>query len=105
MPEPKCPVTATINKLDELVKSGELKDPKSRRRAEDMLALMRDIAWGSASLEHIQAVKMLSREIIEDGSTAACVETGNMDGGERLPRERVSCTRLDISGEEAAPRY
>jgi putative selenate reductase YgfK subunit len=80
MPEPKCPVTTTINKLDELVKSGELKDPKSKRRAEEMLALMRDIAWGSASLEHIQAVKLLSRELIEEGSAVACVETGKMVG-------------------------
>ena len=78
MPEPKCPVMITINKLDEIIASGTLKDPKSRRIAEEILELMRDIAWGSASSEHIPAMKLLARELIEEGSAAACVDTGKM---------------------------
>jgi len=78
MPEPTCPVSTTIDKLDKLIQSGELKDPKSRRRAEEILALMRDIAWGSATLEHIQAMMTLSRELTEEGSAEACIQTGKL---------------------------
>jgi len=78
MPEPKCPVMITINKLDETIASGALKDPKSRRIAEEILDLMRDIAWGSASPEHVPAMKSLALELIEEGSTDACIDTGKM---------------------------
>ncbi len=78
MLEPKCPVMLTINRLDKTIASGSLKDPKSRRIAEEVLALMRDIAWGSASSEHIPAIQALAGELIDEGSAAACIDTGKM---------------------------
>ncbi len=78
MPEPTCPVTVTINKLEETIASSGLKNPKSRRITEEMLALMRDIAWGSASSEHVTAMKALARELIDEGSADVCIDTGKM---------------------------
>jgi len=78
MLEPKCPVMITINKLDKTISSGSLKDPKSRRIAEEILSLMRDIAWGSASSEHIPAIESLAQELIDEGSADACIDTGKL---------------------------
>ncbi len=78
MPEPKCHVMIAINKLEEVIASGGLKNPKSRRIAEEILDLMRDIAWGSGSTDHIPAMQSLAVELIENGSAAACINTGKM---------------------------
>ncbi len=76
MPEPQCPVMMTINQLDNLIRSGALKAPKSRRAAEEILNLMRDIAWGSASKEHIPAIQSLAQELTAEGASQAAVDTG-----------------------------
>jgi NADPH-dependent glutamate synthase beta subunit-like oxidoreductase len=78
MPEPTCPITVTINQLDQTIKSGDLKDPQNRRRAEEILELMRDIAWGSASSEHIPAMRTLAEEMLKERKAKACTDTAKM---------------------------
>ena len=51
MPETKCPVTDTIGKLSTVIDAGGLTDPRSRRRAEDILALLNDVARGRAAAQ------------------------------------------------------
>ena len=76
MSETKCPVTMTINELDNLIRSGALKAPKSRRAAEEILDLMRDIAWGRASEAHIPAIQSLAQELTAEGASPAAVDAG-----------------------------
>ena len=64
-----CPVNTTIAKLDESINSGRLKHPKGRRLAEEILELLKDVAWGRAGDEHVPAVESLSQELIDDGRT------------------------------------
>jgi hypothetical protein len=44
MPEQSCPVDQTIQQLREMTDSGRLVHPRSRRIAEEILALLLDIA-------------------------------------------------------------
>ena len=60
MPEKTCPVTDIIAKLSTAIDSGILTDPRSRRRAEDILALLNDVAWGRADTEHLPTMKSLA---------------------------------------------
>ncbi|MEN8243987.1 MAG: FAD-dependent oxidoreductase [Thermodesulfobacteriota bacterium] len=78
MPEPTCPVTVAINQLDQTIQSGDLKNPKNRRRAEEILALIRDIAWGSASSDHVPAIKTLADKMLAQKMAKSCAETAKM---------------------------
>ncbi|MBU4426209.1 MAG: NAD(P)-binding protein, partial [Proteobacteria bacterium] len=73
-----CPVSNTIIKLNEIVKSGQLKIPKSRRIAEEILELLNDISWGRAGDEHIPAIRSLSHELKDKDLDESSVETGNL---------------------------
>ena len=66
MPETACPVNRTITELKEIVESGQLSHPRSRRIAEDILQLLVDIAWGRAGREHLSALESLSAELGDD---------------------------------------
>jgi len=78
MPEKTCPVNDLIKRLDTAIDSGQLADPRSRRRAEDILALLRDVAWGRADIEHLPAMLTLAQKIAEQGRSAASQSTGKM---------------------------
>ena len=78
MSESICPVSATIHQLDVVIKSGGLTYPKNKRRTEEILDLMRDIAWGSASSDHVATIEKLSREIFKEAKTKACTKTAEM---------------------------
>jgi NADPH-dependent glutamate synthase beta subunit-like oxidoreductase len=56
MIEPTCLVLRTYNQLMELVDSGCLTHPRARRRAEDLLDLIRDVCTGSSGPTHLQAI-------------------------------------------------
>jgi NADPH-dependent glutamate synthase beta subunit-like oxidoreductase len=77
MPENGCPVNATINELDHIIHSGSLKHPKSRRRAEDILHLMQDIAWGRAGKDHIPSLNKLADELTAEGPDAICQQVAD----------------------------
>ena len=73
-----CPVSNTIIKLNEIVKSGQLKIPKSRRIAEEILELLNDISWGRAGDEHIPAIRSLSHELKDKDLDESSIETRNL---------------------------
>jgi NADPH-dependent glutamate synthase beta subunit-like oxidoreductase len=75
MPEQSCPVNRTIHQLKETTDSGRLSHPRSRRVAEEILALLQDIAWGRAGEEHLPAVEGLCDELACDQETDAAIRT------------------------------
>jgi NADPH-dependent glutamate synthase beta subunit-like oxidoreductase len=78
MPETKCPVTDTIGKLSTIIDAGGLTDPRSRRRAEDILALLNDVAWGRADTEHLPTIESLTQKLEEQGKTEASQNAGKL---------------------------
>jgi NADPH-dependent glutamate synthase beta subunit-like oxidoreductase len=78
MPEKTCPVNNLISRLSAAIESGQLKDPRSRRRAEDILALLNDVAWGRADKEHLPAMESLAQKIVEEGRTESSKKTAGM---------------------------
>lgn len=73
-----CPVSNTIAKLDESINSGRLKHPKGRRLAEEILELLKDVAWGRAGDEHVPALESLSQELIDDSADKHSIEAGKI---------------------------
>jgi NADPH-dependent glutamate synthase beta subunit-like oxidoreductase len=78
MTEKTCPVSDQISRLNSAIDSGQLPDPRSRRRAEDILALLQDVAWGRAAAEHLPAIESLARKIAEQGKIKSSKRTGRM---------------------------
>ncbi len=56
MSKPTCLVFQTYNRLAELIDSGRLTHPRVRRRAEDLLDLLKDVCTGSSGPNHLQAI-------------------------------------------------
>ena len=73
MVEDVCPVNKSIDSLKNVIESGRLTHPKSRRIAEEILRLLEDIALGRAGEEHIPAIESLAGEMVrqEFGQTSA----------------------------------
>jgi len=76
MAENKCPVSELIAEVGNAIDSGRLTDPRSRRRTEDILALLKDVAWGRADTEHLPAIETLAQKLEQQGKTKASIETG-----------------------------
>jgi NADPH-dependent glutamate synthase beta subunit-like oxidoreductase len=70
-------VNAVISELDHFIHSGSLKHPKSRRCAEEILALMRDIAWGRAGQDHLPSLKVLADKLGDEGPDEICQQVAN----------------------------
>ncbi|MBU2623547.1 MAG: FAD-dependent oxidoreductase, partial [Proteobacteria bacterium] len=73
----KCPVNGSIIDLDGTIKSGAITNPKSRHRAEEILRLLNDVAWGRAGDEHIPAIESLANDLVNDAEEGS-VKTGRM---------------------------
>jgi NADPH-dependent glutamate synthase beta subunit-like oxidoreductase len=71
-----CPVNRTVNDLRDIICSGSLSHPKTRRIAEEILELLEDVAWGRAGSEHLNAVKALIREMITQSDDKIGFESG-----------------------------
>jgi len=71
----KCPVSETIARLQESIESGQLKNPRNRRIAEEILELVEDIAWGGASEQHLPTVQSLARELEAGADSPGCTQT------------------------------
>jgi len=78
MTEKRCPVSELINQLGAAIESGQFKEPRSRRRAEDILALLNDVAWGRADREHLPAMASLAQKIAAEGKTESSKKTAGM---------------------------
>jgi NADPH-dependent glutamate synthase beta subunit-like oxidoreductase/ferredoxin len=62
----QCPVTESIQFIDEIVARGGLTTPKSRRIAEEIHSLLEDVAWGRAGDEHLPAVERLIQDLLNN---------------------------------------
>ncbi len=78
MPERTCPVSDLIARLSSAIDSGQLTDPRSRRRAEDILALLQDVAWGRGAAEHLPAIESLAAKLESHGKVQSSKSTGNL---------------------------
>jgi len=76
MPEKTCPVSELIVRLSSAIDSGRLTDPRSRRRAEDILALLQDVAWGRGASEHLPAIESLALKLEKQGKVTSSKSTG-----------------------------
>ena len=74
MPDKTCPVSDNIHKLNTFIDSGALTNPRDRRRVEDLLALLRDIAWGCADSEHVAAMDTLAQKLEQEGKTDSSIK-------------------------------
>jgi len=78
MSQTTCPVNDLISKLSSAIESGQLTDPRSRRRAEDILALLQDVAWGRGAADHLPAIESLAAKIEDQGKVLSSKNTGRM---------------------------
>jgi NADPH-dependent glutamate synthase beta subunit-like oxidoreductase len=70
-----CPVNQTLLGLREVMNSGQLTHPRSRRIAEEIIALIEDIAWGRAGEKHLPAIEMLADELAYEKADRTAIET------------------------------
>jgi hypothetical protein len=73
MPDVKCPVHQTLFGLRETIESGRLSNSRSRRIAEEILDLLRDVAWGRAGADHLPAIASLSDELAYDQASPVAI--------------------------------
>jgi len=67
MTDKTCVVYETLTRLSELVDTGRFTHPKVRRRAEDLLQLVRDISTGRGGPSHLQAMlKAVATLVMEE---------------------------------------
>ena len=95
MPDKTCPVSDLINRLSLAIEAGQLADPRSRRRAEDILALLNDVAWGRADREHLPAMESLAQKIAEQGKTESSKNVAGMVL-ETLARHREALALVQV---------
>ncbi len=75
MPDSICPVTALIRQLEETLHAGRMATPWNRRITEEILDLLKDVAWGRAGADHLPAIKELAGSLREVPPSTAGVET------------------------------
>ena len=95
MPEKTCPVSDLINRLSSAIDSGQLTDPRSRRRAEDTLALLNDVAWARADTEHLPAMESLAQKLAEQGKTELSKSIGKMVAQALTHHREVFTSHID----------
>jgi NADPH-dependent glutamate synthase beta subunit-like oxidoreductase/ferredoxin len=67
MADQTCIVFETLNKLSELIDSGRLAHPRVRRRAEDLLKLIKDVSTGRGGPQHMEAMLKSVATIVVEG--------------------------------------
>ena len=95
MPENTCPVSDLIGKLAAAVDSGHLINPRDRRRAEDVLRLLRDVAWGGADQEHMPAMESLAAKLAQDGKSESAAQVGNLIGSKLDQHREIFASHID----------
>ena len=66
MTDTKCPVNQTRLTLQKAIESGRLSSPRSRRIAEEIRDLLKDVTWGRAGGDHLAAIVSLADELAYD---------------------------------------
>ncbi len=112
MEKAACPVNATLLDLLTIIKSDRLTLPRSRRLAEEILDLLRDVVQGRAGKAHLPALDALAEELSQSDDGPGCqrtvdtvsallgghrevlashIETGNCAAGECLRLAPAPC--------------
>ena len=112
MEKAACPVNATLLDLLTTIKSDRLTLPRSRRLAEEILDLLRDVVQGQAGKDHLPALDALAEELRQSDDGPGCqraadavavllgghrevlashIETGNCAAGECLRLAPAPC--------------
>jgi NADPH-dependent glutamate synthase beta subunit-like oxidoreductase len=78
MPDIKCPVNQTVSGLKEVIESGRLANPRSRRIAEEILDLLTDVAWGRAGADHLTAIASLADELAYNEASPAAMAAARL---------------------------
>jgi len=73
-----CPVHGTIIEIRTSLDAGKVKEPRTRRILDDILNLLRDIAWGMAGDGHLAAISGLLDELGENQADPVGIEFKNM---------------------------
>lgn len=76
-----CPVHSTILEIKAALESGKISHPRTRRILDDLLNLLRDIAWGMAGDDHLKAMDGLLDELSENRVDPVGVEIKNSIAG------------------------
>jgi len=76
MAENRCPVNEGVVSLSRALDANELKIPRNRRVAAEILLLMQEVATGSSGEKHVDAVQALSTELAAAGEEKAAVDLG-----------------------------
>jgi NADPH-dependent glutamate synthase beta subunit-like oxidoreductase/ferredoxin len=92
MSKSQCPVSESIQFVDETIAAGGLKHPRSRRIAEEIHSLLEDVAWGRAGGEHLPAVRELIADLLRGKD-----EPEGHRLGERLHRMMQSHEEVFVS--------
>jgi NADPH-dependent glutamate synthase beta subunit-like oxidoreductase len=69
-----CPVHGTITEIKTSLESGKVNHPKTRRIMDDILNLLRDIAWGMAGNDHLAAIDSLLDELDQNRADPVGIE-------------------------------
>lgn len=95
MPENTCPVSDLSGKLADAIDSGRLPNPRDRRRAEDILQLLKDVAWGSADEQHLPAMESLAAKLEQDGKTESSKQVGKLIDSTLNQHREVFTSHID----------
>jgi NADPH-dependent glutamate synthase beta subunit-like oxidoreductase len=95
MAENTCPVKNLIDNLAAAVESGRLANPRDRRRTEDVLRLLRDVAWGGADQQHMPAMISLAAKLKQEGQTEAATQIGHLIGSTLTRHREVFTSHID----------
>ncbi len=90
-----CEVAGAIIELAEIITSGKLTVPRCRRRAEELLELLEDVSCGRGGPDHYQAMQALAAELMEDGASSACLETGQRMHQHLLQHREVFTSHIE----------
>ena len=89
MPDAICPVTALIRQLEETLGSGRMATPWNRRITEEILDLLKDVAWGRAGADHLPAIRELAGSLRDDPPTSAGLEAKVEQAARECPEQAI----------------
>jgi len=95
MPEDTCPVSDLIGELASAINSGRLTNPRDRHRVEDVLRLLRDVAWGGADKQHMPAMEALAAKLEQGGKSEPSAQVGKLISSTLNQHREVFTSHID----------
>jgi len=90
-----CIVYQTLLGLSEFIASGRLTHPRARRRAEDLLDLIRDVSTGAGGPQHLQAMLTSVATIVLEEPEAFSTEIVRLVGKPLETHREVFASHID----------